>query len=186
MIHIGIDPGLTGAIVGLDDERQVVFIYDMPTRIKSTTRKRNAKGAMVNKIKYEIDPLQVASILRSASQVQGGTVSLAITIERVNAMPSKDKETGESRDMGATSAFNFGEGFGMIRAVCELHGQVKLVVPTVWKKAMSLLTMEKDSARLKAINLFPAVVEQLKRKKDIGRADAMLIALHGYIQSEKL
>lgn len=34
---------------------------------------------------------------------------------------------------------------------------------------------EKDAARVKAMQLFPQVADQLSRKKDHGRADALLI-----------
>ena len=54
------------------------------------------------------------------------------------------------------------------------------VAPQRWKRHLGLTGVEKDVARTLAIQRFPAAGEQLKRKKDIGRADALLVALWAY------
>ena len=80
--------------------------------------------------------------------------------------------------MGATSAFNFGLGFGMwlgILAALEIpHQQVH---PATWKAVMMRdSTKDKDASRVKAMQLFPQSAKDLTRKKDHGRADALLMA----------
>lgn len=47
----------------------------------------------------------------------------------------------------------------------------------MWKRRFGLIGQDKDAARLLAIQRFPATAFQLQRKKDNGRADALLIAL---------
>lgn len=52
------------------------------------------------------------------------------------------------------------------------------VAPATWKKALGL-DKDKDKSRAMAAKLFPGLAEQLKRKKDDGRAEALLIAYYG-------
>jgi len=61
---------------------------------------------------------------------------------------------------------------------------VSMVHPQRWKKSTSLIGKEKDVARTVAIQRFPAAADQLKRKKDIGRADALLIAQWAFITEQ--
>ena len=49
--------------------------------------------------------------------------------------------------------------------------------PASWKRRFGLTGQDKDAARLLAIQRFPAAALQLQRKKDNGRADALLIGL---------
>ena len=82
--------------------------------------------------------------------------------------------------MGGTSGFNFGEAFGIVEGVLgALQIPVRFATPRVWKKAAGLLNKDKDAARTMAIQLHPEVADQLTRKKDIGRADAICIAHFG-------
>jgi crossover junction endodeoxyribonuclease RuvC len=58
----------------------------------------------------------------------------------------------------------------------------RLVTPGQWKKAMRV-TADKDTARTRAIELWPSHADSFKRKKDHGRAEAALIARWLYEQS---
>jgi len=54
------------------------------------------------------------------------------------------------------------------------------VVPVRWKKSMMPdATKEKDASILRVKQLYPQEAHQFKRKKDHGRADALLIAAYG-------
>lgn len=164
MSHIiGIDPGLTGAVVVVDSEYGiVVHIYDMPITKLSKGSKKN-----------QVDGKALRDIL---ALWPNSTVFL----EQVQAMPRRDKDTGEEITMGSASSFNFGAGWGITFGVALCCCQdVRLVVPTVWKRYWGLLKTEKDAARVLAIQEFPVAGEALKRKKDSGRADALLIAQYG-------
>ena len=86
-------------------------------------------------------------------------------VERVGAMPKQ----------GVTSTFRFGVAVGIIHGCIASHGiPMHLVTPNVWKRHFSL-GPDKEAARALAIRLYPSV-EGLARKKDAGRAEALLIA----------
>lgn len=146
---IGIDPGNTGAIVMLDETGAVVEIHDMPL--------------MANGTKQQVNPAELRNILSPWA----AHVEMAY-LEKVGAMPGQ----------GVASMFNFGMGFGVIQGVIAALGiPVKLVAPQSWKKRAGLIGKDKDNARTLAQQLYPSA--PLGRKKDIGRADAILIARFG-------
>lgn len=161
-LTFGIDPGQTGAIAVLADGVPVGFI-DMPTYA------RKAGG-------NEVDPFVLAARIRGVVMKHPGAYVHAV-LEQVNAMPSIKGPDGKRRDMGASSGFRFGESFGTIKGVMGALGIAWIAIePAKWKKLLGLTGCEKDVARTYAIQRYPMVAEQLCRKKDIGRADALLIA----------
>ena len=54
------------------------------------------------------------------------------------------------------------------------------VRPAKWKKYFNLINTEKDASRTKVIEIFPYISQQLSRKKDSNKADAILIASFFY------
>ena len=150
---IGIDPGLSGAI-GCIIDGQLLAVDDMPTfseqRGKRTIRTVNAAG--------------VADILREFAMANMETPT--VIIERVHATPQ----------MGVTSAFSFGDGYGVLRGVVAALGYpVTFIEPATWKKAMSL-TADKGGSRRLATERWPHHADLFRRVKDDGRAEAALIA----------
>lgn len=92
-----------------------------------------------------------------------------VFIERAHAMPKQ----------GVASAFNYGRTFGLIEAsVFALQLPHTFVSSAAWKRAAGL-GREKDEARALAIRLRPDAAPLLRRVKDHGRAEALLIAMHG-------
>lgn len=90
-------------------------------------------------------------------------------VERVGAMPGQ----------GVTSMFNFGASYGMCLGVLGGAGiPVSLVQPGVWKRHFGLLNKSKDAARQLATQKFPKASHCLRLKRDVGRADALLLALY--------
>lgn len=159
-LTFGVDPGLTGAIATLVDSEPGP-ILDMPTFHNGTAN--------------EVDALALAQFVRNVRAQHPGAYVTAC-IERVRAMP--DRAGGQVRKMGAQSSFNFGDGFGQVKAVFRVLGiDLVFVEARSWKSTMGLIGLDKDEARQLAIRRFPAVASQLKRVKDGGRADAQLIAL---------
>tara|TARA_B100001989_G_C24522637_1_gene456747 strand:+ start:984 stop:1475 length:492 start_codon:yes stop_codon:yes gene_type:complete len=148
---IGIDPGLSGAIAILEDNK-VVSIYDMPVMAEGKKNKRQLNSAqLVNIIKNNI---------RSDDEI-------AVVVEQVNAMPGQ----------GVTSMFNFGQTFGAIKGVCAaLNLSIFFVRPSKWKKHFELINSSKDSSRTKVIEMYPSLSSQLSKKKDVNKSDAILIA----------
>ena len=159
-VFLGIDPGQTGclALIQFLEESKVVRFFDPPLfQVKS--------GA---KIKNEYNEIAMARALKEFSSL--GT-EVVCTLEKVSAMP----------DQGVTSMFNFGMGFGLWRGMLSAFEiPYSLVHPATWKAAlMKDMPKEKDAARMRAIQLYPQAAAELARKKDIGRADALLLAHYG-------
>jgi hypothetical protein len=100
-------------------------------------------------------------------------------LERVNAMPPRGKD-GKTRAAGGTSMFGFGRSVGVVEMLFAARGiPYRFVTPIAWKKHFGLTGKDKDAARALALELFPAASGLLQRKKDVGRADALLIAEYG-------
>ena len=50
------------------------------------------------------------------------------------------------------------------------------VRPAKWKKYFNLLNSEKQASRTKSIEIFPEISNKLSKKKDINKANEILIA----------
>ena len=148
---IGIDPGLSGAIAILEDNK-VLNIFDMPVMAEGKKNKRQLNSA------------QLVNIIRDNT---ASTDEVAVVVEQVNAMPGQ----------GVTSMFNFGQTFGAIKGVCAaLNLPIFFVRPSKWKKHFELINSSKDSSRTKTIEMYPSLSNQLSKKKDVNKSDAILIA----------
>ena len=167
-IFVGVDPGISGAVCIYDSVTREVKFYDTPVvRIKSGKTFKN-----------QLDPHAASRILQAPDDKDG----ILITIEKVSAMPSVVGDDGqERRSMGATSAFNFGMGFGIWIGICAASMlPYELVHPATWKsKLLAGMARGKDASRVKAMQLFPQIAKDLARKKDHGRADALMLAIYG-------
>lgn len=159
-VTFGCDPGLSGAVaVLLDGESGQVL--DMPTFHNGTAN--------------EVDAMKLATFVREVIRDNPGAY-FSVCIERVRAMP--DRSGGVVRKMGAQSSFNFGDGFGQLKAVFRaLRLEPVLVEARSWKNYYGLPN-DKEASRALAIKRFPSAAGQLARKKDNGRAEALLIALY--------
>ena len=148
---IGIDPGLSGAIAILENNK-VINIFDIPVMSEGKKNKRQLNSALlVDLIKQNI--------------TKGEEV--AVVVEQVNAMPGQ----------GVTSMFNFGQTFGALKGICAaLELPIFFVRPSKWKKHFELINSSKDASRTKAIEMYPKLSSQLAKKKDVNKSDAILIA----------
>ena len=147
---IGIDPGLSGGIAILDDLK-IFDMFDMPIMSEGKKNKNQLNSAqLVNIIKKHI--------------VLGKTF---VIVEQVSAMPGQ----------GVTSMFNFGQTFGSIKGICAaLNLPIFYVRPSKWKKHFELINSSKDASRTKVIEMYPSISSRLSKKKDVNKADAILIA----------
>ena len=148
---IGIDPGLSGAIAILENNK-VLNIFEIPVMSEGKKNKRQLNSAqLVKLLKDNISKNEEASVV----------------VEQVNAMPGQ----------GVTSMFNFGQTFGAIKGICAaLKLPIFFVRPSKWKKHFELINSSKDSSRTKAIEMYPKLSNQLSKKKDVNKSDAILIA----------
>ena len=148
---IGIDPGLNGAIAVLQNNK-VIEIHDIPVMADGKKNKRQLNSA------------QLVKLLKDSFQDEANTV---VVVEQVNAMPGQ----------GVTSMFNFGQTFGAIKGICAaLNLPIFFVRPAKWKKHFDLINSSKDASRTKAIEMYPSISDQLSKKKDVNKSDAILIA----------
>ena len=137
---IGIDPGLSGAIAILENNK-VLNIFEIPVMSEGKKNKRQLNSALLVKlIKDNISEKDEVSVV----------------VEQVNAMPGQ----------GVTSMFNFGQTFGAIKGICAaLNLPIFFVRPSKWKKHFELINSSKDSSRTKAIEMYPSLSNQLSKKR---------------------
>ena len=153
MFIIGIDPGISGAICFFKNGK-VLVVIDMPNMAEGKKNKKQVNGSQIfNEINDRI--LNIPNN------------EIAVVIEHVSAMPGQ----------GVTSMFNFGQSFGVIKGICAaMRLPLHFVRPVKWKKYFNLLNSEKQASRTRVIELFPEISNKLSKKKDINKADAVLIA----------
>jgi hypothetical protein len=153
MYICGVDPGLSGAVAVLAAAGTLVALWDTPTL--------SLKVARGTKQCYDI-PGMVALLQPYAG------AGLHAVIEESQAMPGQ----------GTRSMFTIGYGYGLwLALLTALQMPYTPVRPGVWKKAFSL-GKDKEASRLRAMQLYPAA--DLRRKKDHGRAEALLLAWWGH------
>ena len=145
MLIIGIDPGITGAICFFENGE-----------IKEVIDAYNASG---NKNK-QINASQIFNEISSRIQ-NHKSENINVVVEQVSAMPGQ----------GVTSMFNFGQSFGVIKGVCAaMQLPIYFVRPAKWKKHFDLINSQKDSSRVKVIEMYPKFSSMLSRKKDSNKA----------------
>lgn len=150
MIVFGVDPGVSGAL-SIYENKKLKEVIDMPTMSEGKKNKKQINAAQLSlEIKQRIN----------------GSSETAVVVEHVTAMPGQ----------GVTSMFNFGQSFGVIKGICSaLNLPIYFVRPVKWKKHFNLIGSSKDASRTKAIELFPSFSNDMAKKKDANKADAILI-----------
>jgi len=153
MLIIGIDPGISGSICFFQDGK-IMDVVEMPIMTEGKKNKKQVNGSQIfNEILKRIENIDKKNI--------------KVVIEQVSAMPGQ----------GVTSMFNFGQSFGILKGICSaMQLPMYFVRPAKWKKYFNLINSEKDASRTRAIEIFPYFSSELSRKKDINKADAILIA----------
>lgn len=166
MRTIGIDVGINGAIAVLDNNFNCV--YPMPT----------IRLPAVNKTKRKtvVDAVRLADLLRTLTN---GADEVLVAIEEVHAMPNQ----------GVTSMFSFGRSYGIIIGVCATLGiKFVFVRPQKWKSGYKELEglkgdEAKNMARDLATRLYPNLKVLFEKRKDDGKAEAILIANYHSVAS---
>ena len=116
------------------------------------------------KNKNQLNSAQLVNIMKRHIVSNGDTY---VIVEQVSAMPGQ----------GVTSMFNFGQTFGAIKGICaSLNLPIFYVRPAKWKKHFELINASKDASRTKVIEMYPSASDRLRKKKDVNKADAILIA----------
>ena len=162
MIYIGIDNGLTGALVALSDHPgPPIEMTVMPTRGKT-------KG-------NEVDAKEVGIILSAISGGFYGGITVIL-------------ETPGKHSPGAQALCSMWDSYGAIRGVLESHGiRHHRITPQQWQKKMLPGCAKGDTkpaALTKARQLWPAenwLASPRCTKPHDGLIDAALIAEYGRI-----
>ncbi|XP_021772210.1 uncharacterized protein LOC110736315 isoform X2 [Chenopodium quinoa] len=158
---IGIDPDVSGALALLKYDNSVCIsakVFDSPfvqISVGKTRRKR-------------LDAKSIVQLLQSFDAPKGTTAYLEQSIP----FP---------RD-GKLGWWSGGFGYGLWIGVLVASGFSVVPVPSSsWKREFELArsTSSKDDSRELAARIFPDLSSMLKRKKDHGRAEALLIAAYG-------
>lgn len=172
MISIGIDPGLHGAIVAIDDNYALLFYSDCPV-IANVKEKKGKKSKT-----FEFAPPSMAEILRT---LMGGypTCRIKAWLERAGAMPKQ----------GLSSTFKTGRGFGLWEGLLAGTGLIyDIVGPRTWSKVMfegTPLGDPKQRSLTKCQRLYPGLSLTTPHGRVLsldGRSDAALIATYGMMQ----
>jgi len=154
-VFLGIDPGISGAVAAVSDAGIVIAVADTPSiLVKKGPKNRNVYMA--------------SGMVDILADIQAKENVRAVALENVHAMPGQ----------GVTSMFSMGMGFGIwlgILAALKLpHDRIE---PVVWKRAMGIPSgTDKSGSVTRALQLFPEASRDLQRKKDHGRAEALLLA----------
>ena len=152
MIKIGIDPGLSGAIVIMESNSPIEW-QRMPTMKTGSANRVNAPAlaAMLKPYLYLDKPLHAY-------------------VELVSSMPGQ----------GVASMFSFGHSAGVIQGVLgAFEIPVTMVTPGQWKKRAGLTGQDKDASRTLAIQMWPSWRELDQKGAGQAYADAAFIALYG-------
>jgi hypothetical protein len=163
--YVGIDPGKTGAVAIISDH----FLVDR-NRLSEVYFYDAEKGVNFNDLAKAIVGINFNE-------------DCFVLLEKAQVMPRKRKrmvggqEIEESAGQGSVGMLNYGIGYG------EYRGMLKALLipfaeihPMTWKKEFGLVHQDKDRSIQVARQLFPSVDDMLTRKKDHGRAEALLIA----------
>ncbi|CAO2837408.1 unnamed protein product [Amaranthus hypochondriacus] len=158
---IGVDPDVSGALSLLKFDCNGIIsaqVFDSPyvkVSVGKTCRKR-------------LDARSIVQLLQSFDAPVGTTAYL-------------EQSTPFPRD-GKQGWWSGGFGYGLwIGVLVASRFSVVPVPSSLWKKEFDLArnTSTKDDSRELAARLFPDLSSMLKRKKDHGRAEALLIAAYG-------
>eukprot|EP00656_Telonema_subtile_P012659 TRINITY_DN16389_c0_g1_i3.p1 TRINITY_DN16389_c0_g1~~TRINITY_DN16389_c0_g1_i3.p1 ORF type:complete len:128 (-),score=32.63 TRINITY_DN16389_c0_g1_i3:165-548(-) len=119
-------------------------------------------------------PTELAALLRG---VLPPTASARVTCIEA-ATPSF--QNGKQGWYGSGLAFGVWTG-----VLAGLQIQVQAVSAAKWKRRLGLIKTSKQDSRELAMKLYPNLEPQLARVKDHGRAEAVLIAHWGLLQSQE-
>jgi len=155
--YVGIDPGKTGAVAFIQEFGGVVFIDAEKVELSEL-------GAMIGKDAF---------VLLEKVQAMPGSRERRLAAGIAAGKPGEEVEVGG----GASGMMNYGIGYGEYRGMLKaLRIPFAEIHPATWKAAFALFRQPKERSIAVAKQLFPSVADSLTRKKDHGRAEALLIA----------
>lgn len=148
---IGIDPGETGGIAII--RPNVVKVFDLPY------------------VDKRVDSAMLLTMLDGSTPIINLSAKFTIVVERQQFRPT------DGKGQVARIFENYGRIMGVLESLCV--SRILTPTPSSWKKAMGLTGKDKEASRAMAMHLFGDMQDELKRKKDHGRAEALLLAEYG-------
>jgi len=163
---IGIDIGMKGAIAAINGETERPFpvVYDMPI-VEDDLGKRVDARALVKLLKIITAQDSEAHVL----------------IENIIARPGGNRPGQERHGNTIQSQGSMMRQRGAIEAIVDCLGfPLYKVDPQAWKRRYGLIGKQKEDSRQTALRIFHGdpITLFLARKKDDGRAEALLLARH--------
>lgn len=156
-LYVGIDPGLSGGVVALNDRQEVVYNNIMPV-IKGKKTEYN-----IQDIIYMFDTFHHYD-------------NIYVVLEKQHPRPISGKR----------ACFMTGYGFGMLQALIEKEKfSYEIINPTVWMKEIfkGMDTKDKKASVMFCKRKWPKIdwtaTERSKKEHD-GKTDAACLALHCY------
>lgn len=156
-IAIGIDPGATGAIAFLDGDSQYVFDF--------------GDDGFKEALRYYAGMVGCIALIETQSP---------------HKQAGKKNDDGSDKWQGAISSGRLMTNYGRWKGRLDMVGiGFKEVYAATWRAALCkghplyrVKGRSKDLSLEMARKFFPGMEKHLKRKRDNGRADALLIALY--------
>ena len=157
---LGIDPGVNGALALVSpDPVEILRVWDMPNYEEVLTTGKKRKSVHLDEL------IKIFKFVQTMGA--SDDANIRVHIEKVQAYGKQS----------APAAFNFGYSSAIPFALSRVFGwEVTKISPVSWKRYFALQATAKDAARLKVLRHFPRDSELFKRKMDVDRADAVLIA----------
>lgn len=175
--YVGIDPGKTGSVVVMTpvDIQNPGSQVNLATDLKCTLAYMNGTIVFWD-AETNIDLALLGERLNRDNDA-------FVLLEKPQIMHPKryrsvdGQMVVEKAPQGVVGMLNYGIGYGeylgMLKTRRIPYGEIH---PMTWKKEFNLIDKPKQSSIETARNLFPMVSDMLKRKKDHGRAEALLLA----------
>ena len=188
-IFLGIDPGLDGCLVAIDDQGQVIEWHDTPTiTVEKISTLRGGRQKIRRRREYDMHAMH-----RILAGFRGRADYIVAALEKSQPMPGFGRHgkpgggaAGESTEPqaghGSIASFLLGVGWATWRSLLVANGIPLATEPAAvsWKaKLLADRGKDKGAARAVAMAMFPAFAAHLVRVKDHGRAEASLLAEFG-------
>ena len=174
-IFIGVDPGLGGAVAGIDSSGRFLFLFDIPTVEKKTKATKKTKA----KVKRKIDGGELYKLI--LSNVDLDIEYCTALIEEQKVMHPKKIPGKPDKTMGPTQTMSLGHTSGMIECAFQISEIKHRIIPAKTWKALYKIPGGKDGKKVSlslARMLFRSAPLNLQKHHD--RAEALLLARYAF------
>lgn len=176
--YVGIDPGKAGAVA-------IIFNLDnMPVFYDAEKLDLAELGKIL--VERHVVTMPGVFVLIEKVQVMPGSrqrrilaakfspaANFMMPVSQQTGEPIAEKEVGQGRVGILNYGIGYGKYLGMLTALSIPFAEIH---PMTWKSEFNLIRKGKEDSILTAKHLYPSIAHLLSRKKDHGRAEALLLA----------